>query len=314
MPRVLFLTAHDPSERRYWNTELIDGLEKAGVHVEIARWSVAESEMIELAKSVSQICLISAGHYNHTIDAFRTLLSILLPAIQQQFPSVRICNAPALTLWNCEKTYLLDLQREGFRLPRTIVAERQTPEQFKNTLRDFAAAPSGTVIVKPSIGASGLGVLQIADVMSFSVKEDATLQHLLDTTTGKLVVQEFIADIKDSGELSLILVDGKFVAGVLKRARNGDFRVNSEYGGTAYRLPVDEVPQSAKDVGQTIHTWLEGRFGPRSCAYMRLDGVVRAEDNAFVVMEVECIEPSLLTGDVELCAELVQHFQNMFGS
>ena len=55
----------------------------------------------------------------------------------------------------------------------------------------------------------------------------------------------------ESGEKSLIWIDGEVTHGVLKRAKSGDFRVQDDHGGTVAPLAVT---QTDKDLAQDIMT------------------------------------------------------------
>ena len=53
-----------------------------------------------------------------------------------------------------------------------------------------------------------------------------------------MLFQEFQHQIQSKGEMSLIMIDGKFTHAVIKKAKAGDFRVQDDFGGTV----VDYAP------------------------------------------------------------------------
>src|SRR5690606_10257557 len=96
-----------------------------------------------------------------------------------------------------------------------------------------------------------------------------------------LLIQPFLPEILSQGELSLLFFDGVFSHAVCKRPRDGDYRVQPQFGGTA-------VPVEVRD------EWIEGAraciaAAPALPVYARVDGVIR--DGTFLLMELEVFEP-----------------------
>jgi len=94
-------------------------------------------------------------------------------------------------------------------------------------------------------------------------------------------VQPYVPAIED-GEVSLVCLGGELSHAVLKRAAAGDFRVQSDYGGSVepHRPTAAEraLVRSVLDaVGET--------------AYARIDVVTTAQGP--LLMEVEVIDPEL---------------------
>ena len=50
-----------------------------------------------------------------------------------------------------------------------------------------------------------------------------------------MLVQPFFEQITSLGEASLMIFDGNFSHAILKRAKEGDFRVQDDFGGTVER-------------------------------------------------------------------------------
>ena len=95
-------------------------------------------------------------------------------------------------------------------------------------------------------------------------------------------------EIVAAGEWSLVYFDGKFSHALIKRAKPGDFRVQSGHGGTVLKTvaPENVLTQALKIL----------KFLPRMPCYARVDGIVR--NGAFLLMELELLEPQLFL-DVE---------------
>ena len=96
-------------------------------------------------------------------------------------------------------------------------------------------------------------------------------------------MQEFLPEIVQAGEASLVFFDGAYSHAALKRPASGDFRVNSDYQGTVepFRPDADLVRQARAALDTLEEVPL----------YARVDVVVR--DGGPIVVELELIEPAL---------------------
>jgi glutathione synthase/RimK-type ligase-like ATP-grasp enzyme len=108
-----------------------------------------------------------------------------------------------------------------------------------------------------------------------------------------VLVQPFVDAVTTEGEWSLIFLGGEFSHAVLKRPRPGDFRVQTDFGGSATVVRPDAalVASAARVLAAVEEPWL----------YARVDGVV--VDGRFQLMELEMTEPSLFFELVPEAAE-----------
>jgi glutathione synthase/RimK-type ligase-like ATP-grasp enzyme len=104
---------------------------------------------------------------------------------------------------------------------------------------------------------------------------DALAQH-------DFIVQPFVEEIV-AGEWSLVFFGGTFSHAVIKRPREGDFRVQDDFGGRAelVRAPGTLVSTAACVLA----------CAPGSSIYARVDGVETSA--GFVLLELELVEPHL---------------------
>src|SRR4030095_590498 len=88
-------------------------------------------------------------------------------------------------------------------------------------------------------------------------------------------------EILSGGELSLLFFDGVFSHAVCKRPKEGDYRVQFQYGGT----------NSNRQVSAPLTAQARACIGaaPSLPVYARVDGVV--QDGRFLLMELEVFEP-----------------------
>ena len=96
------------------------------------------------------------------------------------------------------------------------------------------------MVVKPAVGGSSRATVQLSRVGAEQAA--AHLRALLAREDA--VVQPFLSAVLSAGELSLVFFAGAFSHAVRKRARPGDWRVQSDFGGTAE--PVDPPAQALR--------------------------------------------------------------------
>ena len=63
-----------------------------------------------------------------------------------------------------------------------------------------------------------------------------------------MIFQEFLNNIIDNGEISLIIIGGKYTHAVKKIAKKGDFRVQDDHGGKVieYQPSMEEIKFAEK--------------------------------------------------------------------
>ena len=87
-----------------------------------------------------------------------------------------------------------------------------------------------------------------------------------------------------TGEIAIILFGGKYSHAVLKKAKEGDFRVQDDFGGTVEKInPSKDLIALAE---KTIQKLKPIPF------YSRVD-IILNNENSPVIMELELIEPEL---------------------
>jgi glutathione synthase/RimK-type ligase-like ATP-grasp enzyme len=214
----------------------------------------------------SAVVIRSTWDYHEAPDAYRAWLDRLDPA--------RTFNDPSLIRWNLSKGYVLDLARRGAPIPRSLDAAAE-PSAVARALRGLDLREG---VIKPLFGASGFGVERVTLGTEAAALERARARKHLD----RVLVQEFLPEIR-GGELAGVFFDGAFSHGLRRRPAPGEFRINSQYGGTleAATLPAPVVESMAAVLALL----------PQAPLYARVDGLVR--DGRFVLMELEVNEPGL---------------------
>jgi glutathione synthase/RimK-type ligase-like ATP-grasp enzyme len=185
-------------------------------------------------------------------------------------------NDSALLRWNSDKRYLLELSQLGV----DIVPARVSSA---GNLRELLAGMAGEdVVVKPTVSGGAWNTVRGHAGAPGFMHAVAQLPSSHD-----YLVQAFVPEVARDGEWSLLFFDGQFSHAVLKRAATGDFRVQSQFGGSVEQLePGAAILASAQSALAAV-----AKLGYPDHAYARVDGVVI--DGRFRLMELEMIEPAL---------------------
>jgi glutathione synthase/RimK-type ligase-like ATP-grasp enzyme len=99
-----------------------------------------------------------------------------------------------------------------------------------------------------------------------------------------MLVQPWLGAVISEGEYSVIFFGGRYSHCVAKRPKTGDFRVQPDHGGTTE--PAD-LPDGALTLAEAALA-----AAPVSATYARVD-LIRGNDGALQLMEMELIEPAL---------------------
>ena len=180
-------------------------------------------------------------------------------------------NPIATLRWNTDKDYLFDLEFTGV----AIVPTRETHSLCADDLVGARTAFGvDTLVIKPSIsgGADGTYLMNPSDQIPFDVLEK------------EMLIQPLMPAIASEGEFSLFYFGGVFSHAILKKPAHGDFRVQEQFGGRETEIVP---PEAAYALARTAIA-----AAPALPLYARVD-MVRGNDSAFYLMELELIEPSL---------------------
>ena len=187
---------------------------------------------------------------------------------------VLMCNSGEILDWNFDKRYFQDLAAAGVSLVPTIVVERGERPDIVALAR---ARGWEEIVIKPTIsgGAYCTHRFRLNDADRY---RDDIARTLLDRG---LLIQPFLPEILSDGELSLLFFDGVFSHAVCKRPKDGDYRVQFQFGGTNETVEVRDE-------------WIEGAraciaAAPALPVYARVDGVI--QNGKFLLMELEVFEP-----------------------
>jgi hypothetical protein len=243
-----------------------DELERRGARVTPIPWT-AEGNWHHFDAVV-----IRATWDYHTRPAeFRSWLETL------QTERVPLWNPAPVALWNLNKAYLRDLEHAGVSVvPTAWVAHSADHHSLRRLIGERGW---DDVVVKPAISATAYRTWRTRG----EVSEEDELRFRDLVRVGDVMVQPLMQSIVAEGEYSFVFLGGEFSHAVLKRAAAGDFRVQTNFGGTVMRAeprPV-WVSQANAVLDAVTGPWL----------YARVDGCI--VDDCFVLVELELLEPDL---------------------
>jgi glutathione synthase/RimK-type ligase-like ATP-grasp enzyme len=241
-------------------------LKKRGVSVSGAVWNDPAVDW----GAFDAIILRSTWDYHHNADEFRTWIAA------REAGGAPVWNPPAVLRWNMEKTYLRDLEDAGVPVvPTEWLAQGSRPD-----LRALLEARGwAEAVVKPVISAAATRTWRVSRESASEI--EGQLAESLEL--GDVMVQPFIPEIQTRGEWSLMFFDGEFSHAVRKMPIDGDFRVQTGFGGrSAVEHPSEAVLSAVRKVLEAA---------PSPWLYVRVDGIETAA--GYVLLELEMLEPSL---------------------
>jgi glutathione synthase/RimK-type ligase-like ATP-grasp enzyme len=241
---------------------LTDALTERGID---SRWVVWDDASVEWG--AADLVAVRA-----TWDYHRRTAEFLAWARTVQ-PESRLLNGADVFAWNADKSYLVDL---GDLVP-TVPTELLDDSSLVPGLQ-AAADRWGEVVIKPRVGASGIGVVVVTG------PRDERLQGL---APAPWVVQPLVGSVRTVGETSVYVLGGRAVSQVDKLAAGGEIRVHEMYGGSSRPVPLD--PERAA-LAEAAVAAAAARWSA-DLAYARVD--LMHWDDAWTVSELELIEPGL---------------------
>ena len=186
-------------------------------------------------------------------------------------------NSADIINWNIDKHYLQDLATNGINIAPTLFIEQGD----NTTLIDLFIKTKWTeAVIKPAISGAARHTYRITPNNCNNYENG--FQELI--TKESMLFQEFLNNITSNGEISLIMIGGKYTHAVKKIAKKGDFRVQDDHGGI-----VEEYTPNKEEINFAEECLEASPFNP---IYARVD-IVYDNNNLPSLSELELIEPEL---------------------
>jgi len=269
------------TEKKYINTNKTDwytqqvllednlvktALENLGYTVEIVNWDHTDFDWKE-----PKLCVFrTIWDYFHRYEEFSNWLN-------SASQSTKFLNPQKTIEWNIDKHYLADLESKGIPIVPSHFIEKGTQVSLAELANKLQW---DKFILKPCI--SGAARHTYAIEASECKEYEQIFQELISNES--MMLQPFMKQIETKGEVSHIVFGGKYSHSVLKIAKEGDFRVQDDFGGSVhdYKASIQEIEFAEKAVSAC---------DPMP-AYARVD-VVWDNNDHLAIGELELIEPEL---------------------
>jgi len=152
-------------------------------------------------------------------------------AVVRQLEGLGLLTTASSEAIACSRDKLQSLQimaREHLPIPRTTIVSRSS-----DLLPAISTAGGLPVILKQTRGTQGKGV-----VLARSLRTVASVFGAARSSGAQLLVQEFIPEASATDQ-RIIVVGGRCIAAMERRAAPGEFRSNLHLGGSAREIELD---------------------------------------------------------------------------
>ncbi len=207
-------------------------------------------------------------------------------------------NPYEIIRWNIDKHYLADLRQKDINIPPTLFVEPGDPRSLGEIC---LSSGWSDIILKPAVSGGARHTYRL-HTGSTGKYADNIVGHDSNTTENEgnieehegifrelikeesMLLQEFQHRVIGDGELAFMVFGGRYSHAILKKAKEGDFRVQDDFGGSVhdYTATKEEIEFAEKVVSVCDPLPV----------YARVD-VIRNNNNNLCVTELELIEPEL---------------------
>ena len=189
----------------------------------------------------------------------------------------RLLNSERIIRWNVDKHYLLDLKNKGIHISKSHFLEKGEQMSLKEIHEKLNWQET---VLKPCVSGAARHTYRLNK--NNIVDYENVFKQLVANEA--MILQPFQENIVKQGEVSLMVIEGKFTHAVLKIAKKGDFRVQDDFGGTVqpYKATLEEIKFAENAVKACIDMPI----------YARVD-VFKDNDGILALSELELIEPEL---------------------
>ena len=282
-----------PSDPYTKNVHLEDGLvrealEKLGIKVTRKSWSDPNFNW----SSTRFVLFRTTWDYFDRFPEFSRWLD-------QVSKVTTLLNSENTIRWNIDKHYILDLQKAGVHICETYFIEKGSTNSLQEWVQKYGLE---TFVIKPCISAGAYHTYRI-DKKDITDNESLFKKLIAEHS---IMLQPFQHNIVSKGEMSLMVMNGKYTHGILKIAKEGDFRVQDDYGGSVhdYAASPEEIAYAENAV----------KSCPEMPIYARVD-VFLDNNNKLALAELELIEPELwFRNHPEAADELAKGIQQLIES
>ena len=243
-----------------------EALERKGLKVTRINWDNPDFDWTETRFAIFK----TTWDYFDRFDEFSKWL-------EDTGRKTKFINPIETILWNIDKHYLLDLKTRGVKIPETIFIESGDIRTLSELINE---AGWRDCILKPSVSGAARHTYKLSK--DNLTEHEKIYKELISKES--MMLQEFQYSVPVDGELTFVVFGGKFSHAILKKAKQGDFRVQDDFGGTVhdYQASKEEI-KFAEGVVALCNP---------IPVYARVD-VILDNQKKLAISELELIEPEL---------------------
>ena len=285
----------DPAETDWYIDQVLledkilqQALEEKGLKVCKKDWADAS---FDWSSSKFAIFRTTWDYFERFDDFFRW--------IKDTKDKITFINSIDTIYWNINKHYLQDLSENGINITPTIFIERNQEITLEEL---FNKTKWKEIVIKPAISGAARHTYRVNS--NNYTKYENIFQQLIKQEC--ILFQEFMNNITMMGEISLIMIGGKYTHAVRKIAKKGDFRVQDDHGGTVqkYEANKEEINFAENCINRC----------PVSSIYARVD-IVYDNKQKPALIELELIEPELwFRNQTDSAVHLSEEILNLISS
>ncbi len=245
---------------------VLEALQKKGLKASIKSWSDPTFNWSQ----TKTVLFRTTWDYFHRYDEFSEWL-------KSTSSKTVLINPASLIQWNVDKHYLNDLKAEGINIVETIFIEPGASSTLKLLHEEHQLKES---VLKPTVSGGGRHTYRLNPQ---NLEEHETIfQELIKLEA--MMLQPFQNNIVSKGEVSHMVIGGKHTHSILKLAKEGDYRVQDDFGGTVHQYtPTPEEIKFAEKAAKACSP---------TPVYARVD-VIWDNNNELAISEIELIEPEM---------------------
>lgn len=240
----------------------VDALRKNNFQVQPIAWGAP----IETLKSFDLLIIRSLWDYQDC-DAKKTNFLNWINAVEQA--GLLIVNPPNFIRWNLDKHYLQHLSEKEVNVIPTIYYEKKSTVNLQDVFNR-----RGSFIMKHCVSAGGENLFFI-DSYNTAAKYQADINSLLRTNS--FMMQNYIPEIKENGEWSLIFIANKYSHAIHKLTGKDSIFVHAERGGSFIFAdkPKSSLIEFAKRVAakvpEAFHYATKDYYNENMLLFLRID-------------------------------------------
>ncbi len=263
--KIAILTCEKCPELAPRDKHLLPLFEQRNIRADVIIWSDPAIEW----SAYDGLLFRSVWDYHLRPEEFNNWLNRLAEL------NIKTLNLVETIRHNQHKFYLKELENKGIEIiPTVFIDKTEALDLSVINSRNWQRA-----VIKPAVSASSY----LTTLFDISDRQKIESEYQPVAAQRDLLLQPFMTEIKETGELSLVFFNRKYSHAVIKRAVQGDFRVQAEFGGEHQVFnPEKEVIETAEKILSLI---------PGPLLYARVDGLLK--NGRFVLMELELLEPDL---------------------